>query len=261
MDNVFLSLVCGKYSMKLNRIGLLCGMSCYSTKIYYDYMNQYVSDRFGEHYQAKILMNSLNSAEVLSLIKDNKLSQLRKHLINECEVLEKAGVDYIAMTCNTVHYFFDDLKKNSSITLVSILEVTREKVLSLGVKSIGIIGTKFTIEKQLYQNIFNDTDVRVFIPDDLDLQRINKVISNLCIGQTNKNDKIVLQKIAKSMILKGAEAIVLGCTELGLLITEKSILGARVLDSSLIHADKLSELSLKGNISTNVSDVSSTTNV
>ncbi len=224
----------------MRKIGLLCGLSYHSTAIYYELINKHAAS-LNNLSSANILMNSLNAKEVIDLIQANKIKELENFLIKEVLVLEKAGAECVAMTCNTVHFFIDAIRAKTSLPVISIIESVAKEASLSKLKKVGILGTKFSCKNNIHSRELSKLNIDSMYPSDIDMQKISDIIINLCSGRSSKEDLSILDKIIKYFIDKDVDGIILGCTELGLLINQKNYNHVKILDTAIIHANDLAE--------------------
>ena len=159
--------------------------------------------------------------------------------------LEKAGADFIVICTNTMHKVVNQIKEKISIPILHIAEMTAEKILEKGLKNIALLGTKYTMEQDFYKSKLIEKGINVIIPDKNDIEIINKVIyDELCLGTINSNSKKKFLEIVDKLRNKGAEGIILGCTEIGLLIKNEDT-DVPLFDTAIIHAEQAAIYSIK----------------
>jgi len=160
------------------------------------------------------------------------------------KTLEIAGVDFIVVPCNTINYFYKDMVKMTKLPIYNIIEETTKAVNSKKFRNVGVIATKTTIKTKLYKKIFNKYKIKLLLPDKNSRELTNKIILNILEGKRLKKDKEALLKIVQEFKTKGAEAIVLGCTELPLLIKQKEI-DIPIFDTIKVLADSTIKYSIQ----------------
>jgi aspartate racemase len=173
--------------------------------------------------------------------KDQEVADL---LSLEMEKLKMFGVDFIAIACNTVHQFLNAHPNEQDIPFIHICSGTTEELRKNNIQRVGILGTKYTIQNGIYTNYLNPFSIDTISPTPNEVEIINKAIYHLCSNSDLANDSIALEKIMNNLIKRGAQAIILGCTELSLIINQKD-LQVPILDSAFIHAQQLAKLSLE----------------
>lgn len=221
----------------MKTIGLLGGMSWESTVEYYKILNEEINNRLGGHHSAKILLYSID----FEIIKNEHFAQhwdeVAKLLIEPALKLQEAGAEAIVICTNTMHLVADKVQEKISIPIIHIVKETAKKVSELKLKKIGLLGTKDTMEKPLYKDIFKEEfGLEIIVPDQEDRLLVNTIIyDELVMGKINQSSKDNYLAIITKLIEKGAEGIILGCTEIPLLIKEKDV-SVPIFDTTMIHA-------------------------
>lgn len=231
--------------MGLKTIGLIGGMSWESTLDYYKIINETVKSELGGLHSAKCLMYSVDFAEIEVLQRENKWEQLTDIMVEAAERLKRGGADFIVICTNTMHKMAGDIESRVGLKVLHIAEVTGEKVVQNGMKKVGLLGTKFTMEQDFYKKVLKENyNIDVVIPDENERETVHKVIYNeLCKGVINEGSRKEYIKIINNLALNGAEGIVLGCTEIPLLIKQEDV-GIQVFDTTKIHAVAAAEFAL-----------------
>lgn len=229
----------------MKTIGLIGGMSWESTSLYYQIINEYIQHKKGGLYSAKCILYSVNFEEISSMQKTGQWQKCGEILGNIAKNLETAGADFITICTNTMHKVVPDIQKYINIPIIHIAEATYNRIKEAGIKNIGLLGTKYTMKEDFYKNILIDKGLNVIIPEDDEVEFINNVIFNeLCKGDIKAESKRKFLEIVDRLKLKGAEGVILGCTEIVMLISQKDI-DIKVFDTTQIHAETAAELSLK----------------
>ena len=221
----------------MKTIGLIGGMSWESSAEYYRLINQQVKARLGGLHSAKILMFSLDFAEIEKLQSQGKWDQAGEILIRAAQGLEKGGADFLLLCTNTMHKLAGDIQQNISLPLLHIADATGLEIKKTTIKKIGLLGTKFTMEQDFYKGRLKDQfGFEVLIPDAPDRQMVHDIIyRELCLGTIQSASKEKYKKIIDRLVAKGAEGVILGCTEISLLINQKDSL-VPLFDTTKIHA-------------------------
>lgn len=228
----------------MKTIGLIGGMSWESTSLYYQIINEYIQHKKGGLYSAKCILYSVNFEEISSMQKTGQWQKCGEILGNIAKNLETAGADFIIICTNTMHKVVPDMQKYINIPIIHIAEATYNRIKEAGIKNIGLLGTKYTMKEDFYKNILIDKGLNVIIPEDDEVEFINNVIFNeLCKGDIKAESKRKFLEIVDRLKLKGAEGIILGCTEIVMLISQQDI-DIKVFDTTQIHAETAAELSL-----------------
>ena len=231
--------------IKLKTIGLIGGMSWESTVTYYKIINETVKEKLGGLHSAKCILYSVDFQEIEECQANGNWKKSGEILGEAANNLEKAGADFIVICTNTMHKVVNQIKEKISIPILHIAEMTAEKILEKGLKNIALLGTKYTMEQDFYKSKLIEKGINVIIPDKNDIEIINKVIyDELCLGTINSNSKKKFLEIVDKLRSKGAEGIILGCTEIGLLIKNEDT-DVPLFDTAVIHAEEAAIYSIK----------------
>ena len=231
--------------MNLKTIGLIGGMSWESTVTYYKIINETVKEKLGGLHSAKCILYSIDFQEIEECQANGNWEKSGEILGEAANNLEKAGADFIVICTNTMHKVINQIKEKISIPILHIAEMTAEKILEKGLKNIALLGTKYTMEQDFYKSKLIEKGINVIIPDKNDIEIINKVIyDELCLGTINSNSKKKFLEIVDKLRSKGAEGIILGCTEIGLLIKNEDT-DVPLFDTAIIHAEQAAMYSIK----------------
>ena len=231
--------------MNLKTIGLIGGMSWESSMTYYKVINETVKNKLGGLHSAKCIMYSVDFYEIEKCQADGNWEKSGEILGEAAYNLEKAGADFIVICTNTMHKVINQIKERISIPILHIAEMTAEKILEKKMKNIALLGTKYTMEQDFYKSKLIEKGINVIIPDKNDIEIINNVIyDELCLGIINHESKAKYLEIVKTLKQKGAEGIILGCTEIGLLIKNEDT-DVPLFDTALIHAEQAAIYSIK----------------
>ena len=231
--------------MNLKTIGLMGGMSWESTVTYYKIINETVKEKLGGLHSAKCILYSVDFQEIEECQANGNWEKSGEILGEAANNLEKAGADFIVICTNTMHKVVNQIKEKISIPILHIAEMTAEKILEKGLKNIALLGTKYTMEQDFYKSKLIEKGINVIIPDKNDIEIINKVIyDELCLGTINSNSKKKFLEIVDKLRNKGAEGIILGCTEIGLLIKNEDT-DVPLFDTAIIHAEQAAIYSIK----------------
>ena len=222
----------------MKTIGLIGGMSWESTVTYYKIINETVKEKLGGLHSAKCILYSVDFQEIEECQANGNWEKSGEILGEAAYNLEKAGADFIVICTNTMHKVVNQIKEKISIPILHIAEMTAEKILEKGLKNIALLGTKYTMEQDFYKSKLIEKEINVIIPDKNDIEIINKVIyDELCLGTINSNSKKKFLEIVDKLRSKGAEGIILGCTEIGLLIKNEDT-DVPLFDTAVIHAEE-----------------------
>ena len=231
--------------MNLKTIGLIGGMSWESTVTYYKIINETVKEKLGGLHSAKCILYSVDFQEIEECQANGNWEKSGEILGEAANNLEKAGADFIVICTNTMHKVVNQIKEKISIPILHIAEMTAEKILEKGLKNIALLGTKYTMEQDFYKSKLIEKGINVIIPDKNDIETINEVIyDELCLGTINSDSKKKFLEIVDKLRNKGAEGIILGCTEIGLLIKNEDT-DVPLFDTAIIHAEQAAMYSIK----------------
>ena len=231
--------------MNLKTIGLIGGMSWESTVTYYKIINEVIKEKLGGLHSAKCVLYSVDFQEIEECQANGNWEKSGEILGEAAYNLEKAGADFIVICTNTMHKVVNQIKEKISIPILHIAEMTAEKILEKGLENIALLGTKYTMEQDFYKSKLIEKGINVIIPDKNDIEIINKVIyDELCLGTINSNSKKKFLEIVDKLRSKGAEGIILGCTEIGLLIKNEDT-DVPLFDTAIIHAEQAAMYSIK----------------
>ena len=231
--------------MNLKTIGLIGGMSWESTVTYYKIINETIKEKLGGLHSAKCILYSVDFQEIEECQANGNWEKSGEILGEAAYNLEKAGADFIVICTNTMHKVVNQIKEKISIPILHIAEMTAEKILEKGLKNIALLGTKYTMEQDFYKSKLIEKGINVIIPDKNDIEIINEVIyDELCLGTINSDSKKKFLEIVDKLRSKGAEGIILGCTEIGLLIKNEDT-DVPLFDTAIIHAEQAAIYSIK----------------
>ncbi|MFX0062452.1 MAG: aspartate/glutamate racemase family protein [Candidatus Hermodarchaeota archaeon] len=218
-------------------IGLIGGMSWESSAEYYRIINETVKDLLGGTHSAKSIMYSVNFQEVESLQHLGKWKELTELMVDAAQRLERSGANLVVICTNTMHKMADEVQKNINIPLLHIADATAAKIKEMGIKKIGLLGTKFTMEEDFYKGRLNEKyGLEVIIPNAEQRQIVHDVIYNeLVLGEIKQSSKEQFKTIIQHLKTKGAEGVILGCTEIPLLIKQEDV-DVALFDTTKIHA-------------------------
>lgn len=229
----------------MKKIGLIGGMSYESTLIYYRLINEKVNTIFGGLNSSKCIIESLNFAEVQELQNLKDYKSLNKLMIKSAINLENSEAEIIILCCNTMHICAENIKKNINIPFLHIAEETGKEIKRNNIKNVLLLGTKATMEKDFYKSVLKKIfNIEVIVPSKNDREIINNVIyEELVYGIITSESKSKYLKIIKKNIDKGAEGVILGCTEIPLLIKENDC-DIPIFDTTKIHIESVVEFSI-----------------
>lgn len=230
----------------MKKIGLIGGMSWESSLVYYKIINEKVREMLGGFHSSKCVMESVDFAEIEKLQHRGDWNSLNKIMVSAAKNLENAKADLIILCTNTMHLCSEEIINNVSIPFLHIAVATGEKIKEKKIKKVLILGTKFTMEKEFFKKILKDDfEIEVIIPNETDREIVHQIIYNeLVHGKIESDSKKEYQRIINDSIKNGAEGVILGCTEIPLLIKTKD-LSIPAFDTTKIHAESAVVFALK----------------
>jgi len=227
-------------------IGLLGGMSWESTAEYYRLINEGVLGRLGGLHSAEIVMYSVDFEPIEKLQHAGDWAAAAQVLINAGRRVEAGGADFLLICTNTMHKLADEIADAVGIPLLHIADATAEAVKSARMSRVGLLGTKFTMEEDFYRGrLAGKHGIEVLIPSDTDREGVHRVIyDELCLGTIREESKREFARIIDDLADRGAEGVILGCTEIGLLVKPGDA-AVPLFDTTTIHAAAAVELALR----------------
>ncbi|MEG0274646.1 MAG: aspartate/glutamate racemase family protein [Longicatena sp.] len=231
----------------MKTIGLIGGMSWESTVSYYRIINEEVKKRLGGLHSAKILLYSVEFDEIEKCQAKGEWEKSARILGNAAQNLEGAGADFILICTNTMHKVAPQIAAMIQVPLIHIADATAEELIQQNIHRVGLLGTKYTMTEEFYKQRLVDKGINVLIPNEEDIESINNTIfKELCLGEVNDGSRETFKIIIDKLKQEGAEGIILGCTEIGLLIHPTDVF-IPVFDTTLIHAKSAVKLALDDN--------------
>jgi len=230
----------------MKTLGLIGGTGPESTIDYYRLLTAQYREK-ADGASPPVIINSVDLQRMIAWMGANQLDKVTDYLVSQFEILEKAGVDFAALTANTPHIVFDELKQRVRLPLISIVEAACERAQSLGFKSVGLFGTRYTMQAAFYPKVFSRTDIKLVTPNAEEQDYIHeKYFGELLKDTFLPETRAKFLNIADEMKTReGVEAIILGGTEIPLLLRTEEHNGIQLLDTTRIHVDRLIEEMLK----------------
>ncbi|MBN1314945.1 MAG: aspartate/glutamate racemase family protein [Anaerolineales bacterium] len=227
------------------KIGILGGLSPESTIKYYEYITRTFTERFGDYSYPEIIIYSVSFQSYVDWPNADQWDRVAQGLSEAAQRLEAAGADFIVIATNTMHLIFDEVQSSVRIPMLSLLDTVGDVIVAQGMETVGLLGTKFTMEKTFYQDALANRGITVLVPQTDDRAYVNGVIYNeLVAGQIRSESRTKFVSIIKQLTANGAQGIVLGCTEIPLLISEADT-GVPLFDTTTLHADAALNYSLR----------------
>lgn len=225
-------------------IGLIGGVSWHSTVDYYRIINEEINGRLGGIHSAKILLYSLDLGEIKELQNRGRREDVEKILVDAAKKLERGGADFGLICANTLHMYFDAIYRSVSIPFIHIADATAEKIREVGLKRVGLLGTLPTMELGFYRDRLAEHGIEVLVPSREDRVEVDRIIfEELVVGKFLETSKKRLVDIINRLVKMGAEGVILGCTELPLILRNAEV-DIPLFDTTRIHALKAVEISL-----------------
>ena len=227
------------------KIGLLGGMSWESSANYYKIINEEIKRKFGGLHSAKVILNSVDFNEIEQLQHKGDWEETAKILTKEAKDIENAQADFLLICTNTMHKVASQIESNINIPILHIADATAEVLIKDGIKKVGLLGTSFTMEQEFYKGRLKDKfNLDVLVPSAYDIKIIHDIIYNeLCLGKIKVESKNEYLAIIHNLVNHGAEAIILGCTEISMLIKQEDT-DIKLYDTTTIHAKKAVEYAI-----------------
>ncbi len=230
---------------KMKVIGLIGGMSWESSIEYYRIINEEVKRRLGGLHSAKCLLYSVDFHEIERYQSEGAWGKAGEVLGNAARSLEKGGADFIIICTNTMHKVISDIQSKVNIPILHIADATAAQIKEKGINSVGLLGTRYTMEQDFYKSRLEFNGIQVIVPNDNEREIVNRIIyEELCLGKIHQKSRDYYKKVIQGLIESGAKGIILGCTEIGLLVKPEES-NVSLFDTTYIHAFEAVNISLK----------------
>nr|WP_281539603.1 aspartate/glutamate racemase family protein [Selenomonas noxia] len=229
----------------MKTIGLIGSMSWESTVTYYQVINETIKKQLGGLHSAKCILYSVDFDEIEKYQASGEWDKSADILSEAAQALERAGADYIVICTNTMHKVAPEIGRRIHIPILHIADMTAAELQKQGIKKVGLLGTKYTMRQDFYKNILIEQGIEVVIPNDADVDVVNRIIyDELCLGKISEQSKDIYLDIIMKLAQDGAQGIILGCTEIGLLVRQSDT-DIPLFDTTLIHAEQAALKSLE----------------
>lgn len=220
----------------MKTIGLIGGMSWESSVEYYRLINEEVKKRLGGLHSAKCILFSVDFEEIEQLQAKGEWEEAGKLLGDVAYSLEKCGADFIVICTNTMHKVVEHIEAKINIPILHIADATAKIIRKSNINTVGLLGTKYTMEESFYKTRIESHEIKVLIPNDTEREMINKIIyEELCLGIIRPSSRDYYNNVINNLADSGAGGIILGCTEIGLLVKPEDI-KIPLFDTTKIHA-------------------------
>lgn len=231
----------------MKTIGLIGGMSWESTVTYYQIVNEVIREQLGGLHSAKVLLYSVDFQEIEECQANGEWEKSADILTEAALGLEQAGADFIVICTNTMHKIAPQIQDNIRIPILHIAKATAENLLEHKISKVALLGTKYTMKQDFYKDKLIASGITVVIPDEKDVELVNRIIyEELCLGMILPESKQEYLRIISQLGDKGAQGVILGCTEIGLLIHQEDCV-LPVFDTTQIHARKAAMYAIQDN--------------
>ena len=229
----------------MKKIGILGGMSPESTTLYYEHITRTYTARFGNYGYPEILIYSVNFQKYVDWQHSGQWQEAARDMAEALERLHGAGADFGLIATNTMHIVFDEVQRAVHMPLISIVQATAESILAAGLRSVGLLGTIFTMRERFFREGLERCGIMALVPEPDSQQRMNDVIyQELCRGEIRTESRRLFLDIIERLRAQGAQGIVLGCTEIPLLV-EPQHCDLPLFNTSLLHAAKALDFALQ----------------
>jgi aspartate racemase len=227
-------------------IGILGGMSPESTVAYYERITRTYTERFGDYGYPQIIVYSVSFQPYVDWPLSGRWDLVADGLSQAARALESAGADAILIATNTMHIVFDQVAASVDVPMLSLLDSVGDAIQERGMEKVGLLGTMFTMEQPFYREALAEKGIRVIVPGADDRRRVNDVIyQELVAGEIRDASRVAYVDIIQRLARRGAEGVILGCTEIPLLVTEQDA-GIPLFDTTAIHAEAALQFAVGG---------------
>ena len=233
----------------MKTIGLIGGMSWESSIEYYRIINEATRDELGGLHSAKSIMYSVEFAEIEALQHAGRWDEAARILIAAAQSLEKGGADFVLICTNTMHKLYDDVQRQIKIPMLHIADATAQVIKAGGIGRVGLLGTRFTMEEDFYRGrLIENYGLEVIVPTAEEMTEVHRIIyDELCAGKIIAASRQTYVDIIKRVVGEGAEGVILGCTEIGLLVRQEDS-SVPLFDTTAIHAKAAVKYALERNL-------------
>ncbi|MFO7617129.1 MAG: aspartate/glutamate racemase family protein [Bacteroidales bacterium] len=230
----------------MKTLGLIGGMSWESSAVYYDIINRRVKEILGGHHSCDCLMYSVDFAEIEQLQHQGDWQTLTRMMVDAAHRLERGGADILVICTNTMHKMADDVEQSISIPMLHIVDAVAEKILEQGLSRVALLGTRFTMEQEFYKGRLTEKHgIQVMTPNPDGVETVHRIIyDELVHGIIREESRQAYRKVIDQLVARGAGGIILGCTEIPLLVRQADH-ATPLFDTTTIHAIKAVEMALR----------------
>jgi aspartate racemase len=227
-------------------IGILGGMSPESTVAYYEYITRTYTERFGDYGYPEVLIYSVSFQPYVDWPREDRWDLVAEGLSKAARALEGAGADFILIATNTMHIVFEEVEASVKVPMLSLLDAVGEAVRQRNIETVGLLGTAFTMEKAFYRQGLAEKGIEVLVPNLVDRKVVNDVVyDELVAGKIRDASRDAYVRIIDKLTGRGAEGVILGCTEIPLLVRQEDV-DVPLFDTTEIHAEAALRYAVEG---------------
>ena len=229
----------------MRTIGLIGGMSWESSALYYRWINEAVKEKLGGLHSTEVAMYSVDFAAIERLQHEGRWEEAAERLLEAAKKVERSGAGFVVLCTNTMHKVADKIEASVGIPLLHIADATAEKIKAQSIRRVGLLATGFTMEQGFYEGRLADRHgLEVLVPEEEDRRLVHRVIyEELCLGEVRDASREEYRRVMVGLVERGAEAIILGCTEITMLVSTEDAC-VPLFDTTRIHAQKAVEVAL-----------------
>lgn len=229
----------------MKTIGMIGGTSWESTQLYYQQLNELTAQALGGLHSARCILYSLEFGEVCAHMERGEWDAAGELTAQAAKALEDAGADFLILCANTSHKFCSAVERRVSIPILHIADAVVEAIRARGMRTVGLLGTKYTMQEDFYLPRLEAAGIRVLLPEREQMEEVNRIIyEELCLGVVKEDSRVFLTALAETMRRGGAEGVILGCTELGMILRDEDA-AIPLLDTVKIHSAAAIRLALE----------------
>ena len=226
-------------------IGMIGGTSWESTQLYYQQLNELTAQALGGLHSARCILYSLEFGEVYAHMERGDWDAAAEITAQAARALENAGADFLILCANTSHKFCPEIEKRVSIPILHIVDAAVEAIRARGMRTVGLLGTRYTMQEDFYLPRLEAAGIRVLLPEASEMEEVNRIIyEELCVGTVKESSRDTLSALVKTMHAEGAEGVILGCTELGMILKDEDA-AIPLLDTVKIHSEAAVRMALE----------------
>ena len=229
----------------MKTIGMIGGTSWESTQLYYQQLNERTAQALGGLHSARCILYSLEFGEVYAQMERGDWDAAAEITAQAAKALEDAGADFLILCANTSHKFCPAIEQRVSIPILHIVDAVVEAIRARGMRTVGLLGTRYTMQEDFYLPRLEAAGVRVLLPEAAEMEEVNRIIyEELCVGTVKESSRDTLSALAETMRRGGAESVILGCTELGMILKDEDA-AIPLLDTVKIHSEAAVRMALE----------------